>query len=158
MAVLVACCQGALAFTAISISVARSSATSASETSAPQRRAALQRRHRARASAGGVTGAAGEAEDFAAKRACSRLSDSHVAAFQKDGFVALRQGVPLEFEAYLAAVQQHQGVEGALQELARRTPPRALVGSLAGEMRLRLYIDEWLLMFHGESPGVFPHG
>lgn len=64
-------------------------------------------------------------ETWAAKRACSRLSDSHVEAFRKDGFVTLRKGVPSEFEAYLAAVQQGQG--NSLQELAMKAPPRAMV-------------------------------
>lgn len=64
-------------------------------------------------------------ETWAAQRACARLSDSHVAAFRKDGFVTLRKGVPCEFEAYLAAVQQGQG--NSLQELARKAPPRAMV-------------------------------
>ena len=71
---------------------------------------------------------ASEEEIWAAQRACARLSDSHVAAFQKDGFVTLRQGVPAEFDAYLAAVQEGPGNPmGSLQELARKTPPRALV-------------------------------
>ena len=55
------------------------------------------------------TSPASDEEIWAAQRACARLSDSHVAAFQKDGFVTLRQGVPAEFDAYLAAVQEGQG-------------------------------------------------
>jgi hypothetical protein len=138
MAVLVATsCPGALAFTASApISGVRSSAGLRLTARTAVLHSRAPRRHRERVSARAAAGVTGdEEEDYAAKRACSRLSDSHVAAFQKDGFVMLRQGVSHEFEAYLAAVEQNQGEEDALQELARRTPPRALVTSLASGMR-----------------------
>ena len=76
-------------------------------------------------------------DEWAAKRACARLSDSHIAAFHKDGFIPLRKGVPSHFEDALVAVQLVDvwGGEGgalgaggeALRRLAVTTPPRALV-------------------------------
>ena len=39
------------------------------------------------------------------QRACSRLSDSHIASFQKDGFVTLRKAIPSEFDEALKAAE-----------------------------------------------------
>jgi hypothetical protein len=69
-------------------------------------------------------------ESWLAKRTCSRLSDAHIAAFQSDGFTTLRGGVPPEFEELLDAVEaaswDRAGTKQALEELALRSPPRAL--------------------------------
>lgn len=76
-------------------------------------------------------------ETWAAKRACARLSDSHVAAFRTDGFTTLRQAVPPEeFEDALVSIRA--GSAQALEQLAAAAPPRALSCLLMGSTRFYL--------------------
>ena len=63
------------------------------------------------------------------QRACSRLSDSHIASFQKDGFVTLRKGIPSEFDEALKAAEN--GDTKDLERLAVSAPPRALVAAIS---------------------------
>ena len=76
-----------------------------------------------------------EDETWAARRACARLSDSHIAGFRKDGFVTLRQAVPpAEFADALAGVEAGSS-QRALEQLAAAAPPRALACLLMGSTR-----------------------
>ena len=75
-----------------------------------------------------------EDETWAAKRACARLSDSHVAAFRTDGFMTLRQAVnTADFEDALVSIRA--GSAQALEQLAAAAPPRALSCLLMGSTR-----------------------